>query len=485
MNIPLSGGSAGYLDSQFDAQKTVNMYCDVIPGTKELALIAIPGSKLVYTHFEGSAVRQQFADRDDLSLFVVYEDKVVKHDSSLNPVTLGTLNTTAGYIGIDSNNSQQITFVDGVDGWVYDYSGMSPTFTQITSPGFPGSPVDVSFLDGHMLVAAGGTNQWFISDIDDATSYNALNYAELTSDEEKIVGIRVVDRRIFVFGRYITEVFYNSQNASSFPFVRDNNQVIQFGCASRGSIAQAGDILVWVASQRDGGPSVRMTYGGPAIPISDKAVETSLQSYQNLSATVGYIYKINGHTFYCMNNPEDNKTWVYDFSMNRWHNQEMIDGSYYFGTTHAVYRGTHYLGSSTAPKLYELNPDYTTNEGQNIHCLRITAPVIHPKLQRLRQNRMEVQGFMGRGAATTQLTSTNRYDTFELDTKLYLSVSTDYGKTFSSPFVQSMGKVGEFNYQTVYTQLGVGKSFVYKLETFHAARTAFLRADGLFEEAGY
>jgi hypothetical protein len=485
--IPLVGGASGYLDPQFDCQLTVNMYQARMEGTKEIGLIQIPGRRLRYTHPDGESVRAQFADRNDLALFAVFGSDLVSFDESLNPITIGEFeNTTSGYIGIDSNNSKQITFVDGVDGYVYDYSTGTPTFEPITSDGFPPSPTDVSYLDGHMLVTEGDSNRWFISDIDDATSYNALNFAQLTSDEEKVVGIRVVNRRIFIFGRYITEVFYNSGNASSFPFVRDNNVVLQYGCGAVKSISQADNKLIWVATQRNGGPSVRLTMGGPAIRISDPAVEYALQSYEDLTDCRGYMQKINAHTFYVLNNPTANECWVCDLDMNyAWHKQEMIDGSTYFASTHAVYLGKHYAGSYNAPEIYEISPDFTTNDDQNIHCVRITAPIFHPKLQRMRHDRFEIQGFMGGGATTTAILQNNRYDDFELDPKIYISVSRDYGKTFSEPFVRSMGKAGEFNWQAIVLQLGVSKSFVYKLETFHANRTAFLRADGVFTPIGY
>jgi Phage stabilisation protein len=481
MKLEIAGGSKAYIDSQFSPERTINMYQDIVPGSEERALIMIPGSQLRFTYDEGSNTRA--LKNNKVNLFAVYEDKVVKHDQDLNDITIGTLATTAGVVRIAGNNQGETTFVDGIEGWVYN----GTTFTQITSEGFPATPVDVDFLDGHMLIAIGGTNSWIISNVDSATEYDPLNTARITSDEEKIVGIRVVNRRIFVFGQNITEIFYNSRSSgldslatSSFPFVRDNNQVLQYGCASLASIAQEENILVWLATRKDGGPTVRMTSGGEAKKISDTAVEYSLQSYTNLAACYGFMYTINGHTFYCLNNPIDNKTWCYDFTMDVWHEQQMINGNYYFASTHSYYKGKHYLGHYAAPKLSEMKDVFTFNDNENIHCLRIPPTVRDGKdLQRLVIDRLELQGFQGRGAETLE------NGQFELDPKVYLSVSLDGGKTYGNPISMTTGKVGEFDWETIWINLGVGKSFTFKFETFHRAKTGFLRADLKLSLTGY
>lgn len=480
MRLILGGDTGGYLDNQLSPERTINFYQKLLPNGQDYSLISVPGTKLVYTNPTGDKTRALFSDKNDLSMFAVYENKVVIHDSLLNATTIGTLNSTQGSVGIESNNVKQITFVDGLDGWVYDYSTNPETFTQITSDGFPENPIDVTFLDGHMIIAAGGTNRWYISNISDAKNYNALNFAALTSDEEKIVAVQTVNRRIFIFGTYITEIFYNSGNASSFPFVRDNNNVLQFGCAAVGSVAQDENKLVWLATQKNGGPSVRVTEGGPGIRISNDAVEQSLQSFTNYSQIIGYLQKINGHTFYILNNPVDNITWAYDFETKFWHKLEMVNGDCYFASCHTFYRGKHYLGHLTKPSIYENSSKYETNNGEIIHCLRITQPITETDLQRIRIERLEITGAMGRGFS--------RYvnnDNYYSDPRIYLSVSKDMGYSFSQPIIRSLGKSGQYNWEVIYLNLGISKSATYKIETFNPIRTILTRAQHTVTPIGY
>jgi hypothetical protein len=220
--LPIYNSTGGFLGEQVNPTRIINMYPAPVDGVNSHVLAMIPGSEVAYTHTGGDRTRLVYRNLD--TLFAVYNDEVILHDTALNATSLGTLNTSAGYIGVSSNNSQQITFVDNVEGWVYDYSGMSPTFTQITDPDFFSQPVDTAFLDGYTIIAQSSSNRWQISDINDSTSYDALNFARLTSEQDFLVGVRVVNRRIFLFGNQITEIFYNSENLSgavglsTFPF---------------------------------------------------------------------------------------------------------------------------------------------------------------------------------------------------------------------------------------------------------------------------
>lgn len=79
---------------------------------------------------------------------------------SLIKSLLGTFVTATGYVGIDANQ-YQVIFVDGVEGYIWDIH--ATTFAQITDVGFPPNPIDVCYLDGYFLVAAGGTNNFYLS----------------------------------------------------------------------------------------------------------------------------------------------------------------------------------------------------------------------------------------------------------------------------------------------------------------------------------
>ena len=144
------------------------------------------------------------------------------------------------------------------------------------------------------------------------------------------------------------------------------------------------------------------------------------------------------------------------------------------------------MGHSTAAKLSEISNEYTTNDTENIHCVRITKTIQNPKLERMRGVYFEVEGKKGIGAKTTRLTATNQYDSFELKPEIFASLSRDQGVTFSGPIKRGLGKVGEYQWVTRWDRLGITKKgFTFKLETFCGEKVIFTRAALIGELIGY
>lgn len=490
ISFPLTGTEGGYFGQQFDPQQTVNLFLGKAPGTNYSAYITIPGSEEVYTHGSGDNTRALFNNFDNL--FGIFGTNVTIFNSGLIPTSVGNLMTSAGYVGIQSNNSKQILFVDNVDGWVYDYSG-APTFTQISAAAFTdlNGPLDVDYLDGHMIVGFSGSNMWAISDIDNASMWDALNRAELTSgSDERITGIRVINRRIFIFGRYVTERWYNTGAASSFPFVRDDNLVLQYGCAATGSIVVGNltnqeTILVWLASQKNGYPTIRISDGGSSHPISDAAINYQLERFTTYDDACGYIYSIDGHTFYLINFPTEQKCFVYDFDTQKWHTQEMIDESTYFGSTHSFFNNKHYLGHYNAPKISELNSDLVKNENEAIHTRRTTSIFSLDTNERIEIKRLYLQMRQGTGHKTTTPTSAFTYDSFNLKPQIYMSHSADGGYTFGQQRMNEVGAVGESKWSTYWDGFEYGDKHVVRLETFNAVKTILVNMSAEITNLGY
>ncbi len=92
---------------------------------------------------------------------------------------LGPLDTLTGFIGIDANNNPngpQILFVDGKKGYVWDTA--TEVFTpdlHAVDPNFPLLPIDVCFLDGFLVVAAGNTNTFQLSALNNVYSWGLVS----------------------------------------------------------------------------------------------------------------------------------------------------------------------------------------------------------------------------------------------------------------------------------------------------------------------
>src|SRR5688572_26411151 len=131
--------------SSIDAERTVNMFEYIDPlGKKAKTLINTSG--LTNTGFTFGAasggVRQEFVFNN--IHYIVVANQLYKITAPSTVSFVGSLNTNAGYVGMDANTFQVI-IVDGVNGYIVDT--VTGSFTVITDSSFASSPLDVCYLD--------------------------------------------------------------------------------------------------------------------------------------------------------------------------------------------------------------------------------------------------------------------------------------------------------------------------------------------------
>ncbi len=499
VSLPLAGSTGGYIGQQVDPARTINMYNSTINGQQTPALIAFPGSSLEFTNPTGDQARNTFQTGN--LLFAVFSDQLVVYNTDLLSSTSFTINTVVGVANFSGTNSQQVILVDGVDGWVYDFSGV-PTFTQISDSTFTSfnNPLDVAYLDGHIFVVFGSGNTWLLSNFEDAATYQPLNEAHITAAPNQfLTGVRVSSSRVYFFGTSISEVWYPTEVASTFPFKRDSNATISMGCASNRSIAVGAiqvkslyrifpdieNAVIWLGQWPQGSPKVMMASMGTSNTISDFATEYKIQKMAVVNDAVGTLITINGHTFYILTFPTENLSLLYDFDMKEWTELQMLDKSYYFVSCHAMFNNKHYVGSLKTATLSEMRDEYSSNNGEAIHCVRTTSIFNLPSYERLSIPRFEVEMRAGTGNKTTTPINSAEYSDFNIDPQIYLSHSEDGGYHFSQQRPLSTGAVGQPQWKVFWQGFPVSPRHVFRLETFNATKTVFMNAFAQIQNMGY
>lgn len=176
-----------------DAERTINMfeYIDM-KGKKPHTLISTSG--IQNTNLEFADAGPTDASRAEFVLnefhYIVIGRNIYRIDSAntvlkINTVLLEPV-TGSGYVGIDANNAatgSQILFVDGQKGYIWDTGSLQFTAdVALIDPAFPAAPIDVCFIDGFLLVAHGGTNQFQLSAFNNAYSWGLVQSATVTFD---------------------------------------------------------------------------------------------------------------------------------------------------------------------------------------------------------------------------------------------------------------------------------------------------------------
>ncbi len=454
----------------FDGEDTINLFLIHDPeGKKKVALLNTPGLKLEQNLAVGSndPTRALFVFEDNM--FGVFGSVVYKFGKDLVPVLLGQIGTNTGYVSITDNNGNQIIFVDGQSGYIYDIT--AGTFSQITSTDFPPSPINVAYLDTYFAIPSANAQTFQLSANNDGTQWNAfVDEAQIQTYPGVNKGVGVVNERLYFFKDTSTEIWYDAGDAD-FPFRKDTNSNFNYGCLAPGSIVSEYGYLCWLAHDKSGPSSVMMSIGYQPQKISTKAIESTIATFTNPADVSCYIYKESGRIFYVMNWTVDDYTLVVDIELamqnpqDAWHRMQMVEKpqvagdpnsgkTRHLGNCHAYFNNVHYVGSYKGPILYSFSRAYADNDGEPIRRIRIGSPFFEPGYSMVQVNSFQVDLMPGIGNPTGIYS----------DPAIFLSVSRDDGHLFGNKQRGRIGKAGQRKTRAIWRKKGLGRSFTPMIE---------------------
>jgi hypothetical protein len=376
----------------------------------------------------GAEIRGEYEAAD--RAFAVSGSSLLEVFSNGTTALLGALLSSSGPVDM-AWGTTQLVIVDGPNGYVLTLA--SGAFGQITSGGWLGSN-RVAYLDGYFIFVDPGTQTFYISAIDDATTLNSLNFASAESSPDDIIAHLVDHREVWFLGQTTTEVWFDSANAD-FPFSRNQGASIEVGCIACSSAQKVDSSLMWVGRDINGSGLVYRTNGYVPQRISTIAVEQALQASTDLTQARAWVYQQNGQTFYCINAPGLTSTWCYEISTGTWHERCDLDSVGQFSAfrvvCHAFMLGLHIVGDADG-NLYTLDTTANTYAGDPMKRTRISPNDVTPN----RNRQFWADGFTL--DCTTGLA--NLGDT----PQVALSWSDDGGFRWGNPVLRSTGQTGQY-----------------------------------------
>ena len=407
--------------------------------------------------------------------YQVVGDKVFRIDSGLTVTTIGTLTTSSGYVGISSNNVQ-VFFVDGSAGWVYDIPG--GTFTQVTAPGFPATPIDCAFILGFFFVVEGDTDLFYQSAINDALTWNAENFAEANSTGDILVASRVLKDRLWMASTYSISI-WDDQGDAGFAFRIDGTIQLNYGVLNAKSTVSAYGYLFFISRTQSGVGSAYFSKGGTPEWISTSAQDYQFSILTNPNDGEAIVFKENGHIFYQISFTEDNKTFVFDVTnylitgSKTWHTRQMFDGTRHIASSYVYFADTPYILSYADNYLYEMSQNILTDSGIPIYRCREGIDFLAPSYNRIRVEKFEANFQSGVGINGTP----NIYSPYYVQgasPHAYLSISRNGGQTFGNKKIAPLGRIGQFDRRTIWYKNGMSgaKGLIrFKIEIYDPVRT--------------
>jgi hypothetical protein len=355
----------------------------------------------------------------------------------------GTLSSSTGFVGA-AHNRTQLALVDGTN--LYIFNLQTNTLSTVVSAGWLGSD-NVREMDGYFIFVDPGTDQFYLSAIDDGTTLDALDFSSADSSPDDIIAHIVSHRQLWLFGDVSTEIWINS-GASDFPFVRYQSYTLDIGIVGPLAVISAADTLFWIGKTERGTGIVYQATGNQPSRVSTVAVEQALLSSTDLSAATMWTYQIDGHEFIGINAPGLESTWVYDAAQQQWHERAEWDAEWVQLRSKMVtaYQGEHYTLDS-AGIVTRLDKEVNTLNGRTLKRERTWPHMIQPSMEPVSYKGVELAMATGSGG------------------QVALEISNDGGYTYGPSLLRSLGVTGRWMQRVRWLGLGTSRNRVFKIWT--------------------
>ena len=330
--------------------------------------------------------------------------------------------------------------------------GLNWSVLPSTDGAFTGG-TNVDIVDNYFVYNRPGTQQFgasaVLSPISAAASFSSKDGAP-----DDLVTLIVDHREIYLLGETSSEVWVD-QGTSPFPFQRIPGTSTQHGIVAPFSMARLGNSFAYLSKNNRGTAQIVQMNGYVPQRISTHAVENSLTN-QTITDAVAWTYQLEGHEVYVISFPSIQLTWCYDVASGMWHKWLYTNnlGQYERcrGNCAAVFQGYVLVGDYSNGKIYHLDKNVYTDDGQNVKRLR-RAPHLVSDFQRQYFEELQIQFQPGVGLVTG--TGENP--------QAMLRWSNDGGSTWSNEYWTSIGRIGRYLNRAIWRRLGMARDRIFEV----------------------
>lgn len=236
-----------------------------------------------------------------------------------------------------------------------------------------------AFLDGSFFAVQPNSGVVYYSAIDDATSWDALQYFTKEAYPDAIAACIADHEQLYLSGALeSTEVWADTGNANN-PYQRNPSYFMHIGCGAPYSLCRLSSGVAWIGGDVRRGERVAFSAVGyvPAR-VSTAAIEKAWAAYATVEDAVSYSIIQDGHEFWVIHFPTGNATWVYDATLGEWHQRGWWNGTGWDrqrGAFHAcvgidTLDEVHYVGDWQNGNLYTMARTSPQDNGVAIHRRR-------------------------------------------------------------------------------------------------------------------
>jgi hypothetical protein len=467
MEFPLVGGAYQSRSLKLDAQRCVNFF-PVLgeSGTAKAvsALFGTPGLRRLVTLPGAGGIRAVYPPTSGAAI-VVRGSSVYRVAADWSYALVGAIDDAGTPVSIADDGTTAV-LVTGAHGYTLDLG--TNVLAPITDGAFYGA--DYVYYDKTVFIFnQPGTARFYLT-TGSGVHFDALDYASASSNAEPVVRHLVNNEELVLFKRTSAEL-WRAVAGGDFLFMRDTNAAIEKGCEAPHSAVNMDNTVYWLGGDKDGGGIVWKLNGYTPTRVSHAGVERAIQNYARTDDARAYSYQQEGHTFYVLSFPSAGATWSYDVATGLWHERAYLDPATGHFTRHRSichmrYAGVHVVGDWEDGRLYALDLDYYTDDGDPLVALRSSPHISGVGNNEIRYNRLRLDLETGVGTVDGQ----------GADPTLMLRWSNDGGRTWPGAQNLRMGRIGEYARRVQTDRLGTARDRVFEVAISDPVKRVILGA---------
>lgn len=459
---PFIGGSYQSQSPVMDCAETMNLFLEKaeVPGEKNAAmLVGIPGVE-VFGMVAQVGGRGMYTNGDG-RVFGVTGTVLYEWFQDGSSTNRGTVALDANPVCFASNGDGGNQLGIAAGGNIYCYDLLTNTLTLELSGNF----VQIGMLYGYFVALDVALSRVYVSDLFDGTTWDPTQFFERTIGSDGWIALLVTAYgQIWLLGPQTGEVWYNA-GTFPLPFAPHPSGFITKGIAATFSLCEAGDSVVYLSTNKDGGYETLSAKGFRPERISTHAEEYAYSQMNRLDDAIAQTYKSRGHVFYMLKFPTEQQTRVTDFSTDfSWHQRGtwIAEDAVYTAwrpTFHCFGFNKHLMQDANTGYLYEMNEDFTLDVlgpdgvGRVIRRVR-TGPSINKENKLISYGRFELYLQSGNGVAGSGQGS---------NPQVALQMSNDGGRTWGAERLCGSGKLGQYGKRVFWERNGQARDRAFRV----------------------
>jgi len=471
MEIPFVGGAYTGKSVNQNTQECINLFpvVDNRGGKNQIYLYGTPGISqfsTIVTEDEDTVNRGSWVLGN--RLYTIVKNTVYSVNTFGDKTSIGTISTSSGNVFF-ADNGAEIIIVDGTSNGYIISGGV---LTAITDSDFP-IATSVTFQDGYFIITS-DSGKFYISGLYDGFTWDSLDFASAESSPDAAVLVIANADDLWILGTGSAEVYYNSGNVD-FPYTRISGAILEIGTASAASVINIDGIIYWLSNK---GRVVR-SRGYQFDTVSTIQIDYQISTYSTIDDAKAFTYELQGHIFYVLIFPAEEKTWVYDVTTDFWHEWQSyssVDIEIPWGRHRAnscvKFNGDYIVGDYINGLLYKLDEDVYTDNLNYIRRRR-TSQVVNKERYNIIWHRLEIDFETGVGLDGGVQGE---------DPQVMLEWSKDGGHTWSNEYWKSFGKIGKYSTKVVWKRLGMSRNRVLRVTISDPVKVVMLGAYAELEE---